>query len=129
MVGLGRSKALTTMIFTFDDRETGDIRSAVAAKEKIARTHLGGVWKENAERTPVRPARPLSDIHDLREEALRQEQETFEAMSAASGEGRRISQHKATDTFSTLQQRYQKCKAHRREIDHIIARLRHFRSR
>src|SRR5262249_6323090 len=34
------------MLFTFEDLETGDMRSAVAANEAAARFQLGGIWTD-----------------------------------------------------------------------------------
>ncbi|MEA2906284.1 MAG: hypothetical protein QOI12_3671 [Alphaproteobacteria bacterium] len=38
------------MLFTFEDQESGDLRSIIASKEAAARLQFGGIWTD-VERT------------------------------------------------------------------------------
>ena len=120
-----QSQAARAVLFTFEDRETGDLRSVIAQNEDFARMRLGGIWDENAERTPARLPRDVADLHTVREEALKAERDAFQVWQNANPMGK---SHYATgaalDEFARRKEQYEKLKAHRREIEQIIARLR-----
>jgi hypothetical protein len=113
------------MVFTFDDRETGDIRSIIAQNEDFARMRLGGIWDDNADRTPARPPRDVADLHAVREEALKAERDAFQAWQTANPVGKsRYATTDQLDAFASRKQIYEKLKAHRQELEQIIASLR-----
>lgn len=43
------------MLYTFEDLETGDVRSAVAVNEAAARFDLGGIWTDVERTTAFEP--------------------------------------------------------------------------
>jgi hypothetical protein len=49
------------MLFTFEDRETGELRSVIAANESAARLQLGGSWIDVEDTAAWTPAPEVVD--------------------------------------------------------------------
>jgi len=97
----------------------------IAQNEPHARMLLGGIWDENEERTPARPPREVDDINDIRDEALAAEREAQTAMLKANPVGRpgTYASPEQLEEFMARNEKYEKLKAHRQEIDRIVLSL------
>ena len=71
------------MLFTFEDQETGELRSIIAPNEAAARLQLGGIWVD-VERTAAWTPCEIAKLPELYREArpsqpLRPERDGTEA--------------------------------------------------
>ena len=70
------------MLFTFEDQETGELRSVIAANEAAARLQLGGIWTD-VERTNAFAPCEIDGLPTLFREAQAAEEAAVRAMKEA----------------------------------------------
>jgi hypothetical protein len=108
------------MMFTFEDQETGELRSTVAPNEAAARLQLGGTWTD-VERTAAWQPCEIANLPDLLREAQAAEEAARREMTAANPMGQGITTPEALARFTEAQEKYRKLKAHRQELMRLMA--------
>lgn len=107
------------MIFTFENPQTFERRSTLAANEMIARMSLGGIW-DDPERTTAWPPCEVAQLPALIEQALEEEKAAHEARQALNPIGKtNYTTPEVLAEFSALHEKFEKRKAHRRELQQL----------
>jgi hypothetical protein len=108
------------MLFTFEDQETGELRSLIAPNEAVARLQLGGIWTD-VERTAAWQPCEIANLPDLVREAQTAEDKARREMNAANPMGQGITTPEALARFTAAQEKYHKRRAHREELMRLMA--------
>lgn len=108
------------MLFTFEDLETGDVRSVVAVNEAAARFQLGGNWTD-VERTAAFEPCEIDGLPAIFREAQAAEEAAVRAMQEANPMGKgRFTTSEALAKFTAAQEKHRKCQARREELMHLM---------
>jgi hypothetical protein len=108
------------MLYTFEDLETGDVRSAVAVNEAAARLQLGGIWTD-VERTNAFQPCEIDGLPAIFREAQAAEEAAFRAMEEANPMGKgRFATPEALADFTAAQEKHRKCQARREELMRLM---------
>ncbi len=108
------------MLYTFEDLETGDLRSAVATNEAAARFQLGGIWTDVERTTAFQPC-DIDGLPAIFREAQAVEEAARQEMMAANPMGKgRVTTPKALAAFTAAQEKHSKLQARREELMHLM---------
>jgi hypothetical protein len=108
------------MLYTFEDLETGDLRSVVAVNEAAARLQLGGIWTD-VERAAAWTPCEIDGLPAIFREAEAAEQAAFRAMNEANPMGKgRFTTPEALANFTAAQKKHRKCQVRRKELMHLM---------
>jgi hypothetical protein len=108
------------MLFTFEDQETGELHSIIAANEAAARLQLGGIWTD-VERTAAWTPCDIDKLPAIYREAEADEQAAQRAMMEANPMGKvRFTTPEALAQLTAAQEKYQKRKARREELMRLM---------
>jgi hypothetical protein len=108
------------MLFTFEDQETGELRSVLAANEAAARLQLGGSWID-VERAAAWTPCEIDGLPAIYHEAEADEQVARRGMIDANPMGKgRFTTPGALAQLTAAQERYRKCKARREELTRLM---------
>jgi hypothetical protein len=108
------------MLFTFEDQESGELRSVIAANEAAARLQLGGIWTD-VERTNAFAPCEIDGLPTLFREAQAAEEAAVCAMKEANPMGKgRFTTPEALANFTAAQQKHRKCQARRKELMYLM---------
>ena len=108
------------MLFTFEDQETGELRSVIAVNEAAARLQLGGSWVD-VERTAAWTPCEIAGLPGIYREAEADEQAAHRAMMEANPMGKaRFTTPEALAQLTAAHERYRKCKARREELMRLM---------
>jgi hypothetical protein len=108
------------MLFTFEDQETGDLRSAIAANEAAARLQLGGIWTD-IERAAAWSPCDIDGLPAIFREAQAAEEVARHEMEEANPMGRgRFTTPEALAKFTAAQEKHRKCQVRREELMRLI---------
>jgi hypothetical protein len=108
------------MLYTFEDLETGDVRSAVAANEAAARLQLGGIWTD-VERTVAFAPCEIDGLPAIFREAQAAEEAAFRAMNEANPMGKaRFTTPEALADSTTAEEKHRKCQSRREELMRLM---------
>jgi hypothetical protein len=113
------------MLYTFEDLETGDARSAVALNEAAARFQPGGFWTDVERTTELEPCE-IDGLPAIYREAEADAEAARRAMVEANpilkGKGR-FTTPEALTLLTSAREKYHKCEA-RREACFCCRRIR-----
>ena len=90
------------MLFTFEDLETGELRSMFAANEGAARLQLGGIWTD-IERTAAFEPCSAAGLPQIYREAQADEEAARQEIMAANPMGQGITSPEALAAFTAAQ--------------------------
>ena len=110
------------MLYTFEDLETGDLRSAITVNEVAARFQLGGIWTDVERTTAFEPSEidGLSVIYrEAEADAEAARREMTEANPILNGKGR-FTIPEALAELTAGQEKYRKCEARRQELMRLM---------
>jgi hypothetical protein len=108
------------MLCTFEDQETGELRSVIAANEAAARSQLGGSWTD-VERTPAWTPCEIDELPAIYREAEAEEQAAHRAMTETNPMGKcRFTAPEALADFTATQEKHRKCQARRKELMRLM---------
>jgi hypothetical protein len=108
------------MLFTFEDQETGELRSVIAANEAAVRLQLGGSWIA-VERTAALTPCEIDGLPAIYREAEADERAARRAMIEANPMGKgAFTTPEALAQLTAAQKRYRKCKARRAELMRLM---------
>ena len=108
------------MLYTFEDLETGDVRSAVAVNEAAARLQLGGIWSD-VERTTAFAPCEVDGLPAIFREAQEAEEAARHAMMVANPMGKgRVTTPEALAAFTAATEKHSKLQARREELMHLM---------
>ena len=108
------------MLFTFEDQETGELRSVTAANEAAARLQLGGTWTD-VERTAAWTPCEIDGLPAIYREAEPDERAAHRSMMEANPMGKgRFTTPEALAEFTAAQERHRKCEARREELMRLM---------
>jgi hypothetical protein len=108
------------MLFTFEDQETGELRSVIAANEAAARLQLGGIWTD-IERAAAWTPCEIDGLPAIFREAETAEQAAFRAMTEANPMGKgRFTTPEALADFTAAQEKHRKCQVRREELMRLM---------
>ncbi len=97
------------MLYTFEDLETGDVRSAVAVNEAAARLQLGGIWTDVERTTAFAPCK-IDGLPAIFREAQAAEEAALRAMVEANPMGKgRFTTSEALADLTAAQEKHRKC--------------------
>jgi hypothetical protein len=110
------------MLYTFEDLETGDMRSVAAANEAAARLQLGGIWTDVERTAAFEPCEidGLPAVYRQAEadaEAARRAMVEANPMRSAMG---RVTTPEALAQLTAAQEKYRKCEARREELMRLM---------
>ena len=110
------------MLYTFEDLETGDVRSAIAVNEAAARFQLGGIWTDVERTTAFEPCE-IDGLPAIYREAEADAEAARRAMVEANpilkGKGR-FTTPEALAQLTAAQEKYRKCEARREELMRLM---------
>ena len=110
------------MLYTFEDLETGDVRSAVAVNEAAARLQLGGIWSDVERAAAFEPCE-IDGLAAIYREAEADAEAARRAMVEANpilkGKGR-FTTPEALAQLTAAQEKYRKCEARREELMRLM---------
>ena len=110
------------MLYTFEDLETGDVRSAVAVNEAAARFQLGGIWTDVERAAAFEPCE-IDGLPAIYREAEADAEAARRAMVEANpilkGKGR-FTTPEALAQLTAAQEKYRKCEARREELMRLM---------
>ena len=108
------------MLYTFEDLETGALRSAVAANEAAARFQLGGIWIDVERTTAFEPCE-IDGLPAIFREAQAAEEAACREMIAANPMGKdRVTTSEALAAFTAAQEKHRKLQARREELMRLM---------
>jgi hypothetical protein len=108
------------VLYTFEDLETGDVRSAIAINEAAARLRPGGIWTD-VERTAAWEPCEIDGLPAMLHEAQAVEQAAVREMEQANPVGRGpITTPEALAFFTAAEERHRRCQARREELMHLM---------
>jgi hypothetical protein len=111
---------MTMPFYTFEDQETGELRSIAAPNESAARLSLGGIWTQ-VERAVAWTPCNIDGLNRLLEEAQVEEREAHAAVLAANPMGKaRFTTPEALAAFTAAQERHRKAQARCSELARLI---------
>jgi len=109
------------MLYTFEDLETGELRSAVAVNEAAARLKLGGIWTD-IERAAAFDPCEVAGLPELYRQAQADEEAARQGMVAANPMGKgRFTTPEALAAFTAAQEKHRNCQARREELMRLMA--------
>ena len=107
------------MLYTVEDLETGNVRSAVAVNEAAARLQLGDIWTDVERPTAFAPCE-IDGLPAIFREAQATEEAALRAMNEASPMGKgRFTTPDALADF-TAQEKHRKCQSRREELMRLM---------
>src|SRR6266849_260480 len=108
------------MLFTFEDQESGELRSIIAPNEAAARLQLGGIWID-VERTAAWERCEIADLPEMFREAQAAEAAAHREEMAANPmmDQRRFTTPEALAKFTAAQEKHRKLQAHRQELTRL----------
>jgi hypothetical protein len=108
------------MLFTFEDQESGELRSIIAVNEAAARLQLGGIWAD-VERTNAFEPCEIDGLPTIFREAQAAEEAAVRAMEEANPMGKgRFTTSEALADFQAAQEKHRKCQARRKELMRLM---------
>lgn len=108
------------MLFTFEDQESGELRSIIAANEAAARLQLGDIWI-NIERTAAWTPCEIDGLPAIFRDAQATEAAALRAMNEANPMGKgRFTTPEALAYFTAAQEEHRKSQARREELMHLM---------
>jgi hypothetical protein len=108
------------MLFTFEDQESGELRSVIAVNEAAARLQLGGIWT-NVERTAAWTPCEIDGLPATFRDAQATEEAALRVMNEANPMGKgTFTTPEALAYFTAAQEEHRKSQARREELMHLI---------
>jgi hypothetical protein len=107
---------MQNLLFTFQDQETGNLRSILAPDESAARLALGGVWTQVGRTVAWTPCE-IGGLQALLEEAQAEERAAHAAVLAANPMGKdNFTMPEALAEFTAAKERHRKAQARCSEL-------------
>ena len=110
------------MLYTFEDLETGDVRSAIAVNEAAARFQLGAIWSD-VECTTEFESCEIDGLPAIYRQGEADADAPCRAMVEANpilkGKGR-FTTPEALAQLTAAQEKYRKCEARREELMRLM---------
>lgn len=108
------------MLFTFEDQESGELRSVIAPNEAAARLQLGGIWID-VERTAAWEPCEITGLAEVLREAEAAEAAAHREAMAANPMGQgRFTTPEALAKFTAAQEKHRKLQAHCQELMRLM---------
>jgi hypothetical protein len=108
------------MLFTFEDLETGELRSVIAASEAAARFELGGIWTD-IERTAAFEPCEIDGLPEIYREAQADKEAARQEMMTANPMGKgRFTTPEALTMFTAAQEKHRKLQARRERLMRLM---------
>jgi hypothetical protein len=112
------------LLYSFQDRTTGEIRDIGAPSETAARSSLGGIWTDR-DRATTWTACDIGDANKVLAEAMKQERRALDASLAVNPHrpGRQTGSAQMMADFAKAQERHRQAKSRVRELMRMIGAL------
>jgi hypothetical protein len=112
---------VANLLYTFEDRETGELRTIAAPNQSAARLRLGGIWTD-VERTEAWSPCDIVALREMLSEAQVEEREAHAARLVANPMGKvAYTTAEAIADFAPAEERYRKIGARCSELARLVS--------